>query len=326
VVGAPINASRNLLHMLDRTGAEQRFEMGDDLDLAWRESRGGVVSQHVNDQLPFVLDCSETLPDPLQETAADDNCIVSIFGLHLSQDSDLDGALLLFHPRSARSMELFEQAQQQMRSEDSHHQGAIAQLNRLTGPEEIARRQREALLEIRSGIEDAAGLVVSESAPGALAPGLVFEIPVDTDPMTFAVYARGEETPFLSLIEYAPPSYRFIRQCRLLKDSVAFEQLRRRALIPCGPDFTDEEVAHAVLGPTKAAEYAGVRWVAKPERALWYVEMLNEKYGSGHDAYRPVFDASTPRDPAGEEIHRSSGGRDSIVRSQLNLSKRKAVL
>jgi hypothetical protein len=60
-------------------------------------------------------------------------------------------------------------------------------------------------------------------------------------------------------------------------------------LIPCGPDYTDEEVTHAVLGPVKVAEYLGLRWWTDPQYAAAYAREMIRRYGPDHDAYRPAF-------------------------------------
>lgn len=44
-----------------------------------------------------------------------------------------------------------------------------------------------------------------------------------------------------------------------------------------------------MLGVVKTAEYLGVRWYTNANRALEYAALMNEMYGEGHDAYRPVF-------------------------------------
>jgi glutathione synthase/RimK-type ligase-like ATP-grasp enzyme len=48
---------------------------------------------------------------------------------------------------------------------------------------------------------------------------------------------------------------------------VTASHLARWLLVPVGPDYTDEEIKHAVLGVVKAAEYTGMRWAADPGRA-----------------------------------------------------------
>ena len=67
------------------------------------------------------------------------------------------------------------------------------------------------------------------------------------------------------------------------------ERLARWLLAPVGPAMSEEEVRHAVLGIVKAADYLGVRWYSDPQRAAWYATLLDERYGPGHDAYRPAF-------------------------------------
>jgi hypothetical protein len=71
--------------------------------------------------------------------------------------------------------------------------------------------------------------------------------------------------------------------------------LARWLLVPVGPDYTDAEIGHAVLGVVKASEYLGVRWRTDPARAAAYAALLTERYGPDHDAYRPVFEVDGRR-------------------------------
>jgi hypothetical protein len=66
--------------------------------------------------------------------------------------------------------------------------------------------------------------------------------------------------------------------------------LAQHVLIPVGPDYTEEEIKHAVLGPVKTSEYLGVRWRTQSQKAADYAKLLDEMYGPHHDAYRPLFD------------------------------------
>ena len=55
------------------------------------------------------------------------------------------------------------------------------------------------------------------------------------------------------------------------------------------PRFSVDDIDHAVLGVVKAAEYLGWRWWQDPDLVEPYVTFLDDKYGRGHDAYRPAF-------------------------------------
>ena len=73
--------------------------------------------------------------------------------------------------------------------------------------------------------------------------------------------------------------------------------LARWLCVPVGPGYTFEEIKHGVLGIVKSAEYLGVRWRVNPAYAAEYAALMDRTYGTGHDAYRPLF--------ALDETHRS---------------------
>ena len=148
----------------------------------------------------------------------------------------------------------------------------------------MAQQQRR-LAEVRRGIEEAAGLpTLAVHSAGGLAHGVAVQIPAECDVSTFYAYVRGEHTPVFWL-----PELRRTHRAAIANCPASAAHLARWLLVPVGPDDTDEEIRHAVLGIVKAAEYLGVRWRTDPARAAWYADLMKEMYGPGHDAYRPVF-------------------------------------
>ncbi len=287
-VRLPVCATRELAHTLDRAGAAQSSDIREPADVDWRQPTRGFEPVPSDPSPVAVIDCADTLPDPMAKWPDAFDGSVMLFGLHCPAESDQAGALLLFDPRSSRSMGLYDRLRA-LSSAAAPVPGAIRQLRRLQGGGGLANRQQSVLQAVRTGITAAAGLAVLEPVPGVLPHDVAFEIPSEVDSATFAAYTRAELTPFTTLIDLAPPNYRVIRgQVR----ASTLEQFTRIALIPCGPDFTGEEIAHAVLGPVKTADYLGVRWLIDPAQAAWYADEMTRRYGTGHDAYRPVFDLS----------------------------------
>jgi len=94
------------------------------------------------------------------------------------------------------------------------------------------------------------------------------------------------------LPELCPIHYAAARQGPDYLDTA--RRLARWLLIPVGPDDSPAEIAHAVLGVVKAADYLGVRWRCDPVRAAAYARLMNEWYGPDHDAYRPIFSTAGP--------------------------------
>jgi hypothetical protein len=124
---------------------------------------------------------------------------------------------------------------------------------------------------------------------GALAHGVAVRVPDECDPATFYSYVRGENTPVRSLPEVRPVHYAAVRDLGPAWRATA-EHLARWLIVPVGPDQTPDELAHAILGIVKAADYLGVRWRTAPTRAATYARAMVERYGPEHDAYRPVFE------------------------------------
>jgi hypothetical protein len=168
---------------------------------------------------------------------------------------------------------------------------AIAQHNRLAGPDGLAARQLRSYQRANFGLEAGAGLPVAVgSSPGGLPLGLMIRIPEEADTSTFISYVRNENVNLGWLPEMQPMffvTYQLTRNKTRTFRSAA--NVARWILSPLGPDFADDEIVHAVLGVLKAAEYTGVRWYEDLERSSWYGNLMLEWYGPTHDAYRPAF-------------------------------------
>jgi hypothetical protein len=152
----------------------------------------------------------------------------------------------------------------------------------------VAQRQQAVLAETWRGLHEAAGLpLIPLTSDGVLAHHVAVRIPDECDVATFYAYVRAERTPARWLPEVRPIHYAALRMPG--RCAVTASHLARWLLIPVGPDYTDEEIKHAVLGVVKAAEYTGMRWAVDHGRAAEYAAMLDELYGPDHDAYRPLF-------------------------------------
>ena len=208
----------------------------------------------------------------------------TLWGLHL--DAEGNGALVAFN-----DADLAERFQALLADEDAPDCGrALAQCERLRGPEGLAARLLRIDREARLGMEAGAGLPMGRRADGALPYGLPVRIPDEADTATFIAYVRNELVDLDWVPEVQPMFYvafQATRDAALTRRSA--EHLARWVISPLGPDFADDEITHAVLGMLKAAEYTGVRWYTDPGRARWYGELLVEWYGPMHDAYHPAF-------------------------------------
>jgi hypothetical protein len=163
---------------------------------------------------------------------------------------------------------------------------ALAQLGRVR---QFAPRQSANLQEVWRGLSEAAALPMFPlSSQGPLAQGVGLRIPAESDIATFYSYAKQENTPLLWLPEARPLHYAALRAPG--RHAASGAHLAQHVLIPVGPDYTEEEIKHAVLGPVKTSEYLGVRWRTQSQKAADYAKLLDEMYGPHHDAYRPLFD------------------------------------
>lgn len=295
-VGLPANATRALTEAVKRHGARPRF-LGLDASLAlcngpaaldgaravWAQPVGGLPAPEALPGAALWVDCADTLPlpGPLAPAAS-----ALLWGLHLSPHAAEAGALLAF-----ADADLAAAAQARLLPADTPDPAlALAQLARLAGAAGLAERQQAALAEVWRGLHQAAGLpLLPLPEAGALAQHVAVRIPDECDVATFYAYVRGEHTPVRWLPEARPLHYAALRRNGAPDPAAAAAHLARWLLVPVGPDYTSEEISHAILGIAKASDYLGVRWYANPERAAWYGALMEEWYGPDHDAYRPLF-------------------------------------
>lgn len=278
-VGLPANATRGLVEAVKGHGAEPRFlSLDDSLDpvggdgVVWAQPFAGLPAGRAR-----WVDRADTLPLLAPATHAE----IALWGLHLSPDPSDSGALLAF-----TSGELAANVESRLgRADQPDWLRAGAQLDRLA---DLSSRQHRALTECWRGLDDAAGLPMLPIATDALAHGVAVRVPDECDPATFYSYVRGENTPIRWLPEARPIHYAATRQLGPAWRATA-DNLSRWLLVPVGPAQTNDELAHAILGVVKASDYLGVRWRTDPSRATRYACEMDERYGQGHDAYRPAF-------------------------------------
>ena len=233
----------------------------------------------------MLVDHGLTLPAPLDETGRGLSGAATLWGLHLGEMGA--GSLIAFNDAA-----LADRARVLLAAEDAPGFGrALAQCERLRGPDGLAERQFRVEREVRLGMEAGAGLPMARRADGALAFGLPAPIPDEADIATFIAYVRNEQVALDWLPEVQPMFYvaaQVTRDAALTRRSA--EHLARWVISPLGPDFVDDEITHAVLEILKAAEYTGVRWYTDPGRARWYSDLLIGWYGPTHDGYHPAFE------------------------------------
>ncbi len=280
-VALPANASRPLVEAIKQAGAQPYFvNLDADLtlhvaspavQLAWGHSLAGVTLP-VNFGGPVWLDCADTLPGPVTPSAE-----VSLYGLHLAVDERSVGALLVF-----RKAELAERIAAQLNRRNVDATRALAQFRWW---ESVVGRQQMVLNQVQTGLKEAAGLSLLSAMPGGLAHGVLVHIPDDIDVATFYAYVKAENTPVCWLPEVRPLHY-----AAAATGQTTAAHLARYLLVPVGPDYSEEEIAQAILGIVKAADYLGVRWYTDPAWAAEYARMMVEWYGTDHDAYRPIFE------------------------------------
>jgi hypothetical protein len=295
-VGVPANGDRDLVESVKHFGARPAFF---DLDTAlapaadarqhgvrfrWAQPFGGMGA--IGDAT--WVDCADTLPDVDWRGQRPQ---ATLFGLHLAADERNAGALLVLGDVAfARTVHSF------LCADDLPDPSrALTQLRRLLddgATSGLARQQQAVLTETRRGLADAAGLELLPACEhGALAQHVAVRIPDESDPATFYAYVKAERTPVRWLTTERPLHYAAVREPG--RSAATAAELARWLLVPVGPEYTDEEIKHAVLGVVKAAEYLGVRWRTNPGHAAEYAAMLDELYGPEHDAYRPVFPVET---------------------------------
>jgi nitrile hydratase len=110
------------------------------------------------------------------------------------------------------------------------------------------------------------------------------QIPDEGSPSTFWTYASSENTPVQWLPQLRPVHY-----AAIASHLTTARHLERWLMVPVSPDNDAEANKQTVLGIVKAAEYMGLRWRTDPAQAAHYAALLNARYGSDHDAYRPAF-------------------------------------
>ena len=299
-VGLPANATRELADAVKHHPAIPRWlDLGPKLNLladakqrtdvrvTWTQPCGGAWAASAPEGVALLVDAGDCLPNPVP--AKESGAAATIYGLHLADDPRHAGALVVCHD-AALALALAALA----RAEDLPDAAlAMAQFDRLAEPAGLAARQVAALVATRQGLQQAAGLPLLAATPGVLAQQIAVQVPEPCDAATFYAYVLGEQTPVRWLPSLRPLHYAAARVGGAPAATATAGHLTRVLLVPVGPDYTAEEISHAVLGITKAADYLGVRWATDPTRAAWYAELMTEWYGAGHDAFRPLDNAGT---------------------------------
>jgi hypothetical protein len=305
-VGVPANTRRALSEAVKRSGGKPLFlELDADLAivgdtpgldavcLAWAQPVAGMPAPPAPAGRTLFVDYARSLPAPL--AAYDDATLpaaATLWGLHLSRDSVESGALLAFADEA-----LYRATVALLGPEDLPDLGrALAQCRRLGGAGGLAARQDAVYTATQLAMEAAVGVPLTPLAgQGALPHGLAVRVPDEVDVATFLAYGRAENVPVGWLPELQPifyVHYQVTPDPALTRRTAA--HLARWLVAPLGPDYTDEEVTHAVLSILKPAEYLGVRWYTDHARAAWYADLMTEWYGPTHDAYRPAFALAAP--------------------------------
>lgn len=279
-VGMPANASHDLAESVKHHKALPRFlDFDAHLRLAASSTRftwSQVVRGLWQPQNATWLDYADTLPMP----GAADRPAVTLYGLHLP--TEYHGALLVFNDEA-----LYTEVKALRQLSDCPNAAqALAQCERLP---KLAEQQSANLAEVRRGLLEAAGLVTHEPSKIALATAVSVQIPLESDVATFYAYVEQENTPVSWLPQIQPLHYAALRADGAPDHRGTGENLARWLYVPVGPDYTFEEIKHGVLGIVKSAEYLGVRWRTNPTYAAEYATLMDQTYGAGHDAYRPLF-------------------------------------
>ena len=77
-------------------------------------------------------------------------------------------------------------------------------------------------------------------------------------------YVRGENTPIQWLAELRPANCLSARWLGRRSWQHTAASLQRWFIVPVGPQYTEEEITHAVLGVVKTSDYLGIRWHTDP--------------------------------------------------------------
>lgn len=304
-VGIPANTRRPLSEAVKRSGGKPLFiELDRDLNfvpetpglagsrLTWAQPVGGMPPARALPGKTLLVDYGFSLPAAQIDSRPG---AATMWGLHIGTmvgRSPADGALISFNDEA-----LYQATAALVEPEDLPDLNlALAQCHRLSGPQGIAARQLAVYRAASEGLDLAAGLpVMPGTGEHALPFGLAIRIPDEADVATFISYVRNENVDLYWLPEVQPMfyvSYQVTGDPALTQQTA--HNLSRWIFSPLGPDFVDDEVTHAVLGPVKAAEYTGVRWYTDPQRARWYNDLLLEWYGPEHDAYHCTFTDRLP--------------------------------
>jgi hypothetical protein len=292
--GVPANATRELVEAIKQANTTPSFLALDaDLRLVWDEQYeplaalwlqpyGGVGTVSTAASIPLIIDASDTVPTFISGSTT---ARATLFGLFLDHKSAHSGALLVCHDRDLAAIIA------QLRTIDDGVDGgaALAQLARLSGPDGLVARQQAQLAIAQQGLAEAAGLPLVPTLPHVLAHHVGVRVPPPGDGPTFYAYVQGEHTPIQWLPAQRPLHYAALRTLATTELATTAAHLAHTLLVPIGPHDRDEEIVHGVLGVSKAADYLGLRWYTDPQRAMWYATLLQEWYGSDHDAYRPLF-------------------------------------
>ncbi|NDJ61171.1 MAG: hypothetical protein GYB67_08600 [Chloroflexi bacterium] len=280
-VGVPANASRDLAESVKHHKALPRFlDFDAHLQLAPSDTRytwAQAIRGLWQPQNAAWLDFADTLPLP----GAVERSSVTLYGLHLP-DGDRPGALLVLTDPT-----LYETICALRQPDDCPNPKlALAQCKRLP---QLAEQQSKNLAEVRRGVHEAAGLETLQANKLALATGVAVQIPAESNVATFYSYVEQENTPVRWLPQIQPLHYAALRADGAPDHRGTGANLARWLYVPVGPDYTFEEIKHGVLGIVKSAEYLGVRWRTNPAYAAEYAALMDQTYGAGHEAYRPLF-------------------------------------
>lgn len=295
-VGLPANATRELAEAIKQhpatprwldLGADLMFQAGEQqlagVRVVWAQPCGGAWAAAAPEGVALLVDAGDTLP-ALDLEADAGPAVATVYGLHLSADARQSGALVVCRdPTLALALEALAGL-----SDAPEPALTLVQLRRFVEPDGLAARQRAAFLAVRAGLGQAAGLPLLKPAPGLLPQHVAVRVPEPCDAATFYAYVLGEQTPVRWLPALRPLHYAAIRAEGAPVAAATAGHLARVLLVPVGPGYTAEEIRHAVLGITKAADYLGVRWATDPARAAWYAGLMTEWYGPDHDGYRPL--------------------------------------
>lgn len=284
----PTNATPALVEDLKRAKAHLHFGQleadltlthGSPAKISWAEPVMGLPTGSRGQAEYRVIDHAATVVTP---TSLPMDADIQLYGLHLSADANAAGALVVF-----RDSALAETVRRQMTSADMPDwKRAAWQAERLR--KHLPRQQAD-LAELHHALAAAAGLslLTFTDAP-ALPYGVAVRIPAECTPATFYHYARGENTP-VAWLPFARPLHPVAWATSRESALATAAHLEQWVLAPLGLETPPEVLSQTVLGIVKAAEYLGVRWRTNPARAAAYAALLDERYGPGHDAYRPVF-------------------------------------